>query len=78
MTQKSATAVRRLKNERDRGGGAGLILRSRVWRDGLKVEVESLDSLGTIARDEEPTKKVNPLYTADQRTVEFFGCRDDN
>ena len=24
------------------------------------------------------TKKVKPLYTADQRTVEFFGCKDDD
>ena len=44
LNQKSATAVGRLKNERDRGGGGGLILRSSAWRDGLKVEVESLDS----------------------------------
>lgn len=44
LAQKSATAVTRLKNERDRGGAVGLILRSRAWRDGLKVEVESLDS----------------------------------
>ena len=43
LTQKSATAVSRLKNERDRGGGAGLILRSSAWRDGLNVEVESLN-----------------------------------
>ena len=43
LAQKSATAVTRLKNERDRGGGAGFILRSSAWRDGFKVEVESLD-----------------------------------
>jgi hypothetical protein len=57
-------------------------MRSSAWRDGLKVEVESLDSRKSnraIAfQDEEPTKKVKPLYTADQRTVEFFGCRNDN
>lgn len=60
-----------------------MILRSSAWRDGLKVEVESLDrhklEVGIVVRcDQELTRKAEFLYTAEPRTVEFSDCSDDD
>lgn len=56
-----------------------MILRSSAWRDGLNVEVESLDTtilkVGILARREQkPTKKAEPLHIAELRTEEFCSC----